>query len=303
VLRRSPRPIAALVVVAVTCVAFQNLPRRGIAGGDEPFVPRPEVARAFTFGFDALVSDFYWLQAVQIVGRALVPSQHAAVLGQLIDVVTTVDPWVDHPYRFAAVWLTDSIASVEKANEILERGIVHHPDDWRNRFHLGFNHFFYLADEATAADVLEKAAAFPDAPLYLSRLVARLRASSGSLETAGAFLLELIQNSPDPYTRAEYEKALDEVETERRARFLDEARQRFQQRNGRDIRAVEELAQGPDPILRAIPPEPNDWEWTLDPESGRIVSSYYRRRYEPALHASDRERRERWLGSRGRQGS
>ncbi len=302
-LRRSPQPLAALIVVAVTCVAFQNIPRSGSARGDVPFVPRPEVARALSLGFDALVSDLYWLQAVQIVGSSDVPSQHAAVLAQLIDVVTTVDPWVDHPYRFAAVWLTDSAARVQKANEILERGIAHHPDEWRNRFHLGFNHFFYLGDEATAADVLEEAAAFPEAPVYLSRLVARLRASSGGLETAGAFLLELIRESSDPYARAEYEKALDEVETERRARFLDEARRRFQERHGRDIGAVEELAQGPAPVLRALPPEPNGWEWVLDAESGRIVSSFYRRRYEPALHASDRERRDRWLGERMEDGS
>ncbi len=302
-LRRSPQPLLALVVVAVTCVAFQNVPRSAPGEGDDPFVPRPEVARALTFGFDALVSDLYWVQAVQIVGRVAVPAQHAAVLGQLIDVVTTVDPWVDHPYRFAAVWLTDSVESVQKANEILERGIAHHPDDWRNRFHLGFNHFFHLGDEATAADVLEEAAAFPEAPVYLSRLVARLRASSGSLETAGAFLLELIRSSPDPYTRAEYEKALDEVETERRARFLDQARSRFQERHGRDIRSVEELAEGPAAPLRALPPEPNGWEWVIDAESGRIVSSFYGRRYEPAIPVTDRERRERWLREQQEAGS
>ena len=49
------------------------------------------------------------------------------LIGRLIDVVTTLDPWVGHPYRFAALWMTDDESAVRKANELLERGIAHHP--------------------------------------------------------------------------------------------------------------------------------------------------------------------------------
>ncbi len=288
---------AALILAAATAVAHGALPSPTRAERAERLVPRPELARLLAFGFDALVADLYWLQAVQVVGGERGnPSRHAELLGRLIDVTTHLDPWVDHPYRFAAVWMIDSPRSVRAANRLLERGIAHHPRDWRNRFYLGFNHFFYLADPARAADELEEAVALPGAPLYLRRLVARLRADTAGLETAVAFLQELMRSSPDPHARAEYEKALEEIQTERIARVLDQAREAYRERRGRDIERVEDLLRGPDPVLAALPPEPHGWEWVLHPETGQIVSSYYEYRYELQLHPLDRKRLEAWTG-------
>jgi hypothetical protein len=211
-------------------------------------------------------------------------------------VVTTLDPWVDHPYRFAALWLSDSPESVREGNRLLERGIAYHPREWRNRFYLGFNHFYYLGDNAAAADVLEEAVALEGTPVFLRRLMARLRADAEGLDTAAAFLTQLVRTAPDGYARAEYRKALDEVEAERRARFLDAARADYQRRTGRDITAVEDLVRPPHAVLPALPPEPNGWEWILDPNTGRIVSSYYKRRYEvsvrPGQHPWPERRRE-----------
>ena len=84
----------------------------------------------------------------------------------------------------------------------------------------------------------------------------------------------------DEYARAEYLKSLDEVDTERRARILDRAREEYRRRNGRDIERVENLLAGPEPVLRELPAELHGWEWTIDAESGRIVSSFYGKRYE-----------------------
>ncbi len=277
----SPAHLLALALgVALVALAQHALPVRTRAQEGDLFIPRPEVARAASLGFGAVMADLYWLRAVQIVGAAHVPEEHGTVLGRLMDVVTTLDPWVDHPYRFAAVWLVGSEADVRHANMLLERSLAYHPDDWRNRFYLGFNLYYYLGEDAAAAEVLETAGAMPGAPAYLGRLAARLRSRSGGLETAAAFLRELARNAPDEYARADYEKALDEIETERRARMLDRAREMHRERAGRDITRVEELASGPGRVLRELPPEPNGWEWVIDEESGRIVSSFYGRRYE-----------------------
>src|SRR5207245_952025 len=129
-----------------------------------------------------------------------------------------------------ALWLTESPDEVRHADHLLEKGIAYHPLDWRNRFYLGYNLFFYLDDNAGAADVLEGAIGFPDAPAYLGSFVTRLRASSDSLDTAVLFLERLIAQTEDEYARAGYLDVLAEVETERRARMLDGARAEFQRR-------------------------------------------------------------------------
>lgn len=282
-------------------VAHRQIPPVVRAQKGEHFVPRPEVARAAALGFDAALADWYWLQAVQVVGATVVnPAQHGQLLGRLVDVVTTLDPWVDHPYRFAAVWLTETEREVRTAVRLLERGIQYHPDDWRNFFHLGFDHFYYLEENARAARRLEQAAALPGSPAYLPRLVARLRAQSGStdLDATQIFLQQLAHDAEDEYVRSEYLKAMDEVETERRARMLDAAREAYRRRNGRDIERVADLAEGPGAVLRRLPPELHGWGWELD-DDGRIVSSYYGRRYEVKIGELDRQRRERWRRERG----
>jgi len=287
------RALACAALTIGTAASHAALPSERAAGESELWVPDPGTARVASLGFRNLVSDYHWIQALQVVGGSQSdPSRHGRLLGKLVDVVTTLDPWVDHPYRFAALWMTDSPESVRKADALLTRSFAYHPDEWRNPFYQGVNRFLYLDDAAGAADSIEHAMALPGSPEYLPRLAARLRAGGGSLEAAAVMLSELVAGAEDPYTRAGYEKALQEIETERRARLLDAARSEFQRRHGRDIARVEELAEGADRVLGALPPEPNGKGWTLDPATGRIVSSHYGARYEPFLHAAVREERE-----------
>jgi hypothetical protein len=273
-----------------------QMPTRARAARGDVFVPRPEVARASALGFDAVVGDYYWLQAVQIVGGDGSPHEKGALLGALVDVVTTLDPWVDHPYRFAAVWLTDSEETVRKANELLRRGIAHHPDDWRNRLYLGFNHYYYLDERVPAAEALEAAMELPGAPLYIRRLVARLKSAEGGLDVAESFLHGLLLQSDDERAREQYLKALDEIATERVARVLDAARERYRERHGRDIEAVADLTRGPDPVLPQLPPEPHGGAWTLDRWSGELVSDVVGHRYEPKIDPVNKRRLEAFRG-------
>ena len=292
------RGLAFALLAAGTAAAHARIATQVHAESGERWVPLPELARIASVGFQNVVSDYHWLQALQVVGgSAGDPTAHASLLGRLVDVVTTLDPWVEHPYRFAAIWLTDSEANVRKANALLEKAIAHHPDDWRNYYYLGFNRFFYLEENEAAAEVIEKAASLPGSPRYLPRLVARLRAGGDGLETSAGMLATLVESTQDPFEKAEYEKALDEVETERRARVLDAARVEFQRRKGRDLTRVEQLMEGPTPVLRSLPPELHGWEWEIDPASGKIVSSYYHARYEPRLQAMARKERDRSMAA------
>jgi hypothetical protein len=292
------RWIAAVLAVAATVGVHSLMNTATRIDRGQLFVPEPEHARLSSLGFDTAIADYYWLQALQLVGGERGDTRKdAPLIGELIDVVTSLDPWVGHPYRFAAVWLTDSEASVRAANRLLRRGIAHEPLDWRDRYHLGFNYFFYLEENLRAAEVLEEALPLEGVPNYLGALTARLRLSHGGLEMAAAFLADLARTAQDEYARAEYLKALDEIETERRARYLDAAREEYWRRHGKDIESVEDLCRGPDAVIPQLPaahPQFDFYEWTLDEKSGQIVSSYYGTRYELHSTPRDAERRERW---------
>jgi len=296
--RTGLRLLGTALAVAVTGVAHARIDTSPRTLRGDLFVPRPDHVRISALGFDAVVGDYYWLQAVQLVGDDRHQAgTHGETIADLIEVVTTLDPWVDHAYRFAAVWLTEDLRAVRRANEILRRGIAYHPREWRNRFHLGFNTFFYLQDEARAAKILGEAVDLPGAPDYLGALAARLHVKGAGLSAAQAFLRELHRTAPDEYARAEYAKALDEIATERAARFLDAAREEFRRRHGRDIREPRELWQGPLAVVaKRPPPHPTfpGFAWRLDAETGRIESSFYEGRYELHVHPADEARRKRF---------
>ena len=289
----------SLLVVAVlsTGWAHARLPLTSRAERGEAFVAAPRVANAASLGFDALIADYHWLQAVQVVGRNdVVDEQTADHLGKLIDVVTTLNPHVDHPYRFAAVWLTHSDDQVREANRLLERAIAHHPLEWRNHFYLGFNHFFYLGEFAQAAEALETAMELPGAPDYFPRLVARLKSQQGDIDVAEVFLRQLLETTTDEAQIAKLESALDEIEIEYKARHLDRAREAYRALTGRDIRGVRQLVRGPHRVLERLPsPEPDaippslsrGSRWKIDRKTGRIVSSYLGHRYEVHYSAAD----------------
>lgn len=284
--------IALLVaVVALTTAAHRRLPHEVRAQQGNAYVPRPEFAKAMSLGFDTVLSDYYWVQAVLLAGGSSNPQAEGTQLGRLIDVVTTLDPWVGHPYRFAAVWLIDSLEDVRHGNMLLRRSFPYHPDEWRNRFYLGFNLFYYLDDNEAAADAIQEASQMTGAPAYLPRLVARLRSESADLAAAGLFLEELVRTTEDDAARAGYQAALDEVEVEWRARGLDRAREAYQKLHGEDIEFVEQLVVGSKAVLPGLPhPEPSSVplplrrgsKWEIHEETGQIVSTYYDRRY--AIH-------------------
>jgi hypothetical protein len=55
-------------------------------------VPRPELANATALGFDAVLADYYWLQAIQVVGPDRGGARRPAARPRH-RVVTTLNPW------------------------------------------------------------------------------------------------------------------------------------------------------------------------------------------------------------------
>ncbi len=295
--------IQILFLVAAVCTtgwAHARLPNTTGVDLGADFVPAPHVVDIASLGFDALLADYYWLQAIQVVGATDVVSEETAShLGKLIDVVTTLNPHVDHPYRFAGVWLTHSTEQVDTANRLLERAIEFHPEEWRNYFYLGFNQFYYLREFEKAAVALEVAMDLPGAPAYLPRLVARLKSQQGDIDVAEVFLRQLVETTLDESELARLESALDEIEIEYKARHLDRAREAYLALAGRDIESVGDLIHGRFRALEKLPSaEPDAIPrslsrgsiWEIDPASGRIISSYLGARYEVHFSGFDRRR-------------
>ena len=54
-------------------LVHREIPVRTRSELGDPFVPRPEVAKLSSVGFHGVMADYYWHQAVQIVGASMLP--------------------------------------------------------------------------------------------------------------------------------------------------------------------------------------------------------------------------------------
>ena len=100
-----------------------------------------------SLGFKGLAADWYWMRALQYVGRKFLSLDENVqldnmgqlnlnLLAPLLDAATTLDPQFMEPFQYAAVVLP----SVDKdaAIRILKKGIAANPSAWRLYHNLGF---------------------------------------------------------------------------------------------------------------------------------------------------------------------
>ena len=96
-----------LIAIATTGAAHDAMNFTSASEPERIAVPQPRFARLMTLGFDAVIADYYWMRAVQVAGGHENDSD-GETTAELLEAIVAINPWVDHPYRFAAVWRSRS---------------------------------------------------------------------------------------------------------------------------------------------------------------------------------------------------
>ncbi len=76
-------------------------------------LPKPEVAARTTFGFSNIIADKYWLQAIQYIWGNAIDSAYKKYLFAILDIITTLNPYFDHPYIIGMLLLPSSNEAYE----------------------------------------------------------------------------------------------------------------------------------------------------------------------------------------------
>ena len=192
---------AALLAVAIllTAAAHGRVPDAAPIARADVFVPRPEVARATALGFEPVIADYYWLQAVQVVGAERV-ADRKAVPARAADRPRDDARPVGRSSLSASPRCGSPTASTRCATPTTcsRSGIAYHPDRLAQPFLPRIQPVLLpRAAGRRAADAIEPALHLPGAPDYLGALVARLRAQGDGLDTAALFLQQLIREAAD----------------------------------------------------------------------------------------------------------
>lgn len=165
-------------------------------------------ARRISLGFNGLVADWYWMRALQYVGRKIIKheAEHAEVqlddlgsldlrlLYPLLDTTTTLDPQFMAAYEYGAVVLPE--INVEDAIRLLQKGIAANPSAWQLYHHLGYI-YWQRGDYARASEMYSEGARIPGAAPWMAVMSARMMTEGGSRATAREMYRRMYEQSDD----------------------------------------------------------------------------------------------------------
>ena len=147
------------------------------------------------------LSDLLWLRTAYYFGEHALTDQQFPYLAYLIDLISDLSPsWLD-PYLFGAVILPVETGAVEDGIYLINKGIYHHPLEWRLWFFKGFYQWQFKNDKSAASKSIHKASLLPGAPPFIISLASTFALEAGEKELAVTFLKEALKHINDPEQR------------------------------------------------------------------------------------------------------
>jgi len=269
--------VLCLALCAIAMMAEK--PAKPLRTKDGPILPRRELLEVVGAAQKSLLADFYWIQAIQQVGRANTDTEYRDVFFYS-DLATDLDPRFRYVYEWGAITTPFNLGREQWVNtdlsaRLLTKGLAEFPDDRRFLFQLAYNKMTYDRDYKAAADLLMKMSKYPDTPPYLLQLATRLYAQAGSFDM-GLHLAEVLRDgAEDEESRAFYEHRIKELLRERVLRQVDEAIAAYQRERGERPKVVPELVRAG--YLKAMPVDPLEGQFFIDRRGrARSTSGIYR---------------------------
>ena len=176
----------------------------------EPLYVSPQVARRMSLGFNGLVADWYWMRALQYVGRKVGTHEGdlslddlsplgLTQLAALLEQSTTLDPQFMAAYEFGAVVLP--AVDVDAALRLVRKGIAENPREWRLHHHLGYIHW-RRGEYGEASAAYMAGSRVEGAPAWMRVMAAQMEVGRGSRQTARAIYQRMYEESDDEKVRA-----------------------------------------------------------------------------------------------------
>ena len=255
--------------------SWRLLPLRAMPESGREVRERPGLLAAlsqrpdFTLGFQNVLADVAWLEAVQVAGNLKMALADYDRLYELLNVEANFDPKFDIPYLLGGLVLGDSPDHTQKALEVFQRGKREFPTDWRFPFYIGYTSYFSIGETEAAGNAMAEAARLPGSPEYLPGLASRMLSEAREPGAALAMLETIVRQENDPARRAVLDRRIREVTVERDLQMLERAVEKYREKTGTIPAVLSALVS--EGILSALPTEPNGGNYLLA-QGGKVRS-------------------------------
>ncbi|MEW6683460.1 MAG: hypothetical protein AB1451_11155 [Nitrospirota bacterium] len=248
--------------------------RGAVAARGELAPPLPVVAlKLLSLEYDSLIADLLFSRTLSFHGgqlnrRESINEDTYRIIYRRLDAASALDPYFVDPYYFGQAVLAWGANMPRETNALLDRGRIHRADDWVMPFFMGFNAFYFLRDDAQAAEYLMDASQRPGAAPLLGLLAARLASKGGTTEVAVVFLDQLAARTEDSVTRGQIRQRADAL---RGIRSLELAVEHYRDAFGeapRDLRVLVERG-----VVPSLPVDPYGGTYYLRPDGSVWTTS------------------------------
>ena len=236
---------------------------------DELVLRSPKLIKHMSLEYAPLVGAMYWTRAVQYYGekhrlRQIRPGS-LELLWPLLDITTTLDPYLIVAYRFGSTFLSDApprgAGDPEHAVQLLRRGLQANPDYWRLYQDLGNVYYFDKKHYLKASEAFAEGAKNPKAAIWMKVMAAKIAADGESLETSYFLWRDVYQTAQDPLIKKNAELHLRLVKVDLDLRELNRLANEYQRRTGRRAAKMSELVQ--QGLLSQLPGDPDGYPYVL----------------------------------------
>lgn len=222
--------------------------------------------------FKGLASDFLLFKFMTFIGgRASqinkFDDKYWTYITDTLETITDLDPYFWDAYLFGEMFLTWQAGKIEAANQLLLKARQYRTDDYRVPYYLGFNYYYFLKDNVTAARYFMEASKLPGSPYYLASLAARLSAYSFEHKIGIMFLKEMIGQTKDERIKREFRLRIEALE------IMDGLEQKvteYQKTYQKRPASLTELVTAG--LIEKIPDDPYGGEFILL-ENGRVYTT------------------------------
>lgn len=213
------------IIMFIMALAIgQGLAVNQIAGERRPLPSSPHemtvikgpFVKIAALEFDGIAADYLFLTALVFIGSTAERVQTPRVSESewrwfisLLDAATDVDPYLLAPYYVGSAYLAWNAGNVKEANRLLSKGMNYRTWDWFLPFTLGFNHFYFLHDNAKANEYLMEASRKPGASPLFGSLAASLAFRDRETLVAIVFLEEMLGRTDDKALQRQFEMRIE----------------------------------------------------------------------------------------------
>ena len=272
---RNPVAWLAAIAVPVLLVAVVAL-QRGIDSsrgtlekqGDELLVQSGPLLKRLSLGYDALLGDIYWTRAVQYYGGKLPTSDRDFhLLAPLLDVATTLDPYLVPAYHFGAFFLSEKQGGAGRpdlAVTLVKKGVAANPNNTQLSADLGFLYYMKLKDYDKASAAYLETSKIPGASQLFKVLAARIASKGGALDTSRMIWSEIYETTQDEKIRKHALEELKGLKAQSDEMQLDQLAQDYRARFGHYPQSTRDLVDAA--MIKGVPFDPDGFPYAFGPD-------------------------------------